>query len=135
MAMATPGESTGTPCQCQNDPRQDQLAHTHYNHPTPGFMILEHDLFGKPVPTFPDHALNARFHRLEVPGAMPDCQPATLSSAGRRGQSTPPRYVDASATTAACRSISVSGTPLYSIRSKVFQPIRAYNFSLCGVNK
>jgi hypothetical protein len=40
MSVATPGESTGTPCQCQNYPRQDQLAHTHYNHPTPIFMIL-----------------------------------------------------------------------------------------------
>jgi hypothetical protein len=65
VAMATPGKSTGAPCQSQNDPRQDQLAHTHYNHPAPGFTILEHDLRanasgvcreGKPVPTFPDHA-------------------------------------------------------------------------------
>jgi hypothetical protein len=32
----------------------------------PGFrrsiFLFEHDLFGKPVPTFPDHALEAAFN-------------------------------------------------------------------------
>ena len=66
---------------------------------------------------------------------MPDYQPATLSSANGPGQSIPPSGIGAPATTAAGLSIRVSGMPLYSIRSKTLQPIRAYNFSLCGVNR
>src|SRR6266404_3860304 len=27
-------------------------------------FLFEHDLFGKPVPTFPDHALNPRHHHV-----------------------------------------------------------------------
>ncbi len=81
VAVATPGESTGAPRQRQNYPRQDQLAHTHYNHPTP------HQVPG----------LNARFHRWEVPDAMPDYHAATLSSANRPGQSIPPDGIGASA--------------------------------------
>jgi hypothetical protein len=27
---------------------------------TPNYYLVEHDLFGKPVPTFPDHALALR---------------------------------------------------------------------------
>jgi hypothetical protein len=33
VTMATPGESTGTPCQCQNYPRQDQDMYSHSNYP------------------------------------------------------------------------------------------------------
>jgi len=30
------------------------------NHAWPAFITFEHDPFGKPVPTFPDHALGDR---------------------------------------------------------------------------
>jgi hypothetical protein len=51
------GDPEGPPIvgSCRSVPEHDS---TELNHARRPIFLFEHDLFGKPVPTFPDHALD-----------------------------------------------------------------------------
>jgi hypothetical protein len=63
---------------------------TFFESPSRPIFLFEHDLFGKPVPTFPDHALIPMGRFVAKWGPIPQGQSAPISLIfGAEGQDSP----------------------------------------------